>query len=123
MNLVLRGREGAERLALGRAAFGVVALLAPRLVGRAWIGSSGSAADVAVVARAFGVRDLALGYGTYKAITEKDGARGWIEAGIAVDAVDGIAALLSPLPLAKRLGVAAMAVGAVVAGMTALSDL
>ena len=123
MNLVLRGREGAERLALGRAAFGVGALLAPRLVGRAWIGSSGSAADVAVITRAFGVRDFALGYGAYKALTEKQGERGWIEAGIACDAVDAIGTLLSPLPMGKRLPLAAVALSAVVAGMTALSEL
>jgi hypothetical protein len=123
MNLVLSGREGAERLAVGRAAFGVGAVLAPRLVGRAWIGTSGRASDVAVITRAFGVRDFALGFGAYKALSEKKEARGWIEAGIACDAVDAIGALLSPLPWAKRLPLAAVALSAAMAGITALSDL
>lgn len=123
MNLVLTGREGAERLAVGRAAFGLAATVAPRLVGRAWIGAVGSGGDVAAITRAFGVRDFALGFGAYKALTEKKEARGWVEAGIVCDAVDAIGALTSPLPLAKRLPLAAVALSAVVAGVTALSDL
>ena len=60
-----RGRDMVTQLAIARMAVGVAGFLAPKRVGRAWIGNEGASPLVAVVTRAFAVRDFALGLGTY----------------------------------------------------------
>jgi hypothetical protein len=117
------GRDVLKQLAIARMAVGVAALAAPKTVGRAWIGAEGASPAVAMVTRAFAVRDFALGLGAYLA-TQKDApVRGWIEAGLLSDAVDVVSTLRGPAPLTRKLMIAATGLAAVVGGLIAIQDL
>ncbi|HEY2442447.1 MAG TPA: hypothetical protein VGI31_04895 [Streptosporangiaceae bacterium] len=61
-------RRGATAVAAGRVAIGVVALAAPPLVARPWVGPMADSAEGRVLARALGGRDLALGIGALAAL-------------------------------------------------------
>ena len=112
-------RELALNHARGRIAVGAAFVLLPGLAGRMWIGSPAAERPVKVLARAFGVRDLALGLGVAIALDRGAPVRGWIEAGVLSDAIDTCASLLagSTIPPAIRwpcvaLGAGSAAVGA-----------
>ena len=120
MNLV--GPVAARRLALalaaGRVGLGGAALFVPRVVAQPWIGERGSDPLVAVLARALGGRDLALGLGVLTAWRRGQPLRGWVEAGAFADLVDMTVTLaaFSRLPSRGRLLVLVAAGGAAVAG-------
>ena len=108
--------------ARGRQLVGAAFVLAPGLAGRAWIGSDARRRPVKVLARAFGVRDLAIGLGTVIALDRGTPVRGWIEAGVLSDLIDTVASLLagSSIPPAIRwpcvaLGAGSAALGAMLA--------
>ena len=122
MGMIQTGRAGAAQLALGRMAVGVAGFVAPRTFGRVWIGSAGGSANVAMVTRAFAVRDFALGLGTYLAVQKDAPVRGWIEAGLLCDSLDVLATLRGPLPLVRKLVVAGGALAAVAGGVLALRE-
>ncbi len=122
-SLMPTGREGATRLGVARIAFGVAALAAPTMFGRAWVGDEGSSASVALITRAFGVRDVALGLGAVLAARRGAPVRGWIEAGLLCDTCDVIATLTSGLPTVKKMPIAASAVTAVIGGVLSLQGL
>jgi hypothetical protein len=88
-------RELALNHARGRMVVGAAFVLFPGLAGRMWIGSPAAARPVKVFARAFGVRDLALGLGVAIALDRGAPVRGWIEAGLLSDAIDTCASLLA----------------------------
>jgi len=107
--------------ALGRMAFGAALLVAPGLVGRAWIGADAARPGVRVIARSLGARDIVLGLGTFLALDDRNSlalAR-WVQLGAFVDAVDAGATLLAVRHLKLRtvVGVLALAVPAAVAGL------
>lgn len=116
-------RDGVQTLALGRMAFGVGAFLAPRLFGRMWIGREAGSGRVAVITRAFGIRDFALGLGTYLAVQKDAPVRGWLEAGLLCDAGDVVGNLVGSLPVVRKVGIVAMSGAAVAAGALALQRL
>ena len=118
-----RGRDMVMQLAIGRMAVGVAGLVAPKAVGRAWIGSEGKSPLVAVVTRAFAVRDLALGLGAYLAVQNDAPVRGWIEAGLLSDAVDVFSTLRGPIPVTRKLMIVVTALTAVGSGYFALQSL
>ena len=122
-SLMATGREGATRLGAARMAFGVAALAAPTTFGRAWIGDEAGSSVVAVITRAFGVRDVALGLGAVLAARRGAPVRGWVEAGLLCDACDVIATLTSGLPPVKKVPIAASALTAVVGGVLSLQGL
>ncbi len=111
-----------RRLALnharGRMAVGAAFVLLPGLAGRMWIGSPAAERPVKVLARAFGVRDLALGLGVAIALDRGAPVRGWIEAGVLSDAIDTCASLLagSSIPPAIRWPCVALGAGSAAAG-------
>ena len=88
-------RDLALAHARGRMLVGAAFVIAPGLAGRLWIGGDAARGSVKVVARAFGVRDLALGLGVVIALDRGTPVRGWIEAGVLSDAVDFCASLLA----------------------------
>lgn len=88
-------RELALWHARGRQLVGAAFVLAPGLAGSAWIGSDARRRPVKVLARAFGVRDLALGLGVAIALDRGAPVRGWIEAGALSDVIDTAASLLA----------------------------
>lgn len=81
--------------ARGRMLVGAAFVLAPGLAGRAWIGGEAARRPVKVLARAFGVRDFVLGLGVAMTLDRRSELRGWIQAGIASDAVDTCASTLA----------------------------
>jgi hypothetical protein len=124
-------RGGATALAAARTAIGVVALAAPTLVTRPWLGPDrGPAARV--LGRALGGRDLALGLGALAALqqpparTRSAGHPGiWIGVGALSDAMDVLATVAAwdELPPVGRWLVAMSAGGAAVAGAAAAGSL
>jgi len=112
-------RERALLHARGRIAVGAAFALFPGLAGRMWIGSDAARRPVKVLARAFGVRDLAIGLGVVIALDRGTPVRGWIEAGVLSDAVDTAASLLAggSIPAAIRWPAIALGAGSTAAGV------
>ncbi len=119
------GPAAARRLALalaaGRVGVGGVAVLAPRVMAKPWIGERGNDPLAAVLARALGGRDLALGLGVLMASRRRQSLRGWVEAGALADLVDAAVTLVAfgRLPNRGRVLVLAAAGGAAVVGTVA----
>jgi hypothetical protein len=91
----MEGRDLAVSLAGGRAAIGVVSLLAPGFVGRIMTGRGGSEGGTRLFARMVGARDLGLGLGLLVALNRGAPVRGWLEASAVVDGIDATACLLA----------------------------
>ena len=91
---------------------GAAFVLAPGLAGRLWIGEDAARRPVKVLARAFGVRDLALGLGVVIALDRGAPVRGWIEGGVLSDAVDVCATLLAGDSIPQNVRRGALALGA-----------
>jgi hypothetical protein len=114
----MQPRDLALAHARGRMVVGAAYVLAPGLAGRLWIGSDAGRRSVKVLARAFGVRDLALGLGVVIALDRGAPVRGWIEGGVLSDAVDVMATLLAggSIPEDVRRGALALGIGSTVVG-------
>jgi len=113
-----QARRAAGVLAVGRAVLGVVALVAPALPSRPWVGRAAAAqGPVRLFARSLGARDLALGLGALLALRHDGPARGWVEAGGLADAGDVAGTLLhfGQLPRGGRLAILALAGGSAAA--------
>jgi hypothetical protein len=106
-------REIAIAQARGRMAVGAAFFLAPGLAARTWVGEDAGRASSKLLARAFGIRDLALGLGVVIAIDRGAPVRGWLEASALSDAGDFWASLLGreAVPGISRLGVLALGAG------------
>jgi hypothetical protein len=120
-------RGGATAIAAARTAIGVVALAAPTVVTRPWLGPDRGPA-VRVLGRGLGGRDLALGLGGLAALQQPPaGSRSaghpgiWIGLGAVSDAMDVLATVAAwdELPPVGRWLVAVSAGGAAVAGAVA----
>jgi hypothetical protein len=95
-----------------RIAVGAAFVLFPGIAGRMWIGSDAARRPVKVLARAFGVRDLAIGLGVVIALDRGTPVRGWIEAGALSDAIDTSASLLAGSSIHPAIRWPAIAIGA-----------
>ena len=107
----------ATAIAAGRVVLGTVLLVAPERIGRSWIGPAGTERSVEVMARAVGVRDVAIGVGGAAALMSgSDSARPWMLAAAAADLGDLVATLLARdvLPAQGVAGVGALAGGSAV---------
>ena len=71
-------RRGATAVAASRVGVGFVALGAPLLVSRSWVGRSGDGLSGRVLGRALGSRDLALGLGALIALQRQAGVAGQV---------------------------------------------
>jgi len=111
-------RELALWHARGRQLVGAAFVLAPGLVGSAWIGSDARRRPVKVLARAFAARDLAIGLGVVIALDRGAPVRGWLEAGALSDAIDTAATVLAgnSIPPAIRWSCVAVGVGSAALG-------
>ena len=111
----MEDRDLAKVNGVGRAVLGAAFVVAPGL-GRVWLGSDASQSTTKAVARALGVRDLALGTGLVMALQNDEPARNWVTSAAVADAVDTAATLIAwpDLPRAGRLLVLGMAVGSAV---------
>ena len=104
---------------------GAAFVLAPALAGRMWIAGDARRRPVRVLARAFGVRDFALGLGVALALDRGAPVRGWIEGGVLSDAVDTCASLLAggSIPPAVRWPCVALGAGSTAAGVLLAREL
>jgi hypothetical protein len=86
-----------------------------------WIGAEAKLPQAKLLARAMGMRDVALGGGTLLAGARGQDTRDWVRMGALSDAMDAIltAASFRRLPKLGRWGVLASAGGAAVAGLWA----
>ena len=110
-----RARQLAEAVAVGRVAIGIVALAAPTVPLRPWVGRDFAWQPRAkLLARSLGARDLALGIGVLLALRHDTPVRGWVEGSGLADAGDTVATLMAfgKLPKASRWLVLASAGGA-----------
>ena len=83
-------RTLARALGIGRIALGVALLVAPRRVGRVFIGPAATGPAVAAMTRIAAVRDVALGAGLLAALGEGR-ARPWLRWSAVCDLVDAFA--------------------------------
>ena len=97
-------RQVVRVVAAGRVLIGVAALVAPRFVGGTWTGEAGGSRAGAALVRALGARDLAMAYGTLRALDQNDNPAMWARMGAAVDGGDALATLVArgALPGGRR---------------------
>jgi hypothetical protein len=117
-----KARQIAEAIALGRIGIGIIALVAPTVPLRPWVGRDFAWQPRAkLLARSLGARDLALGVGVMLALRHKSPVRGWVEGAALADAGDTLATLLAfgKLPKSGRWLVLASAAGAAAAARLA----
>src|SRR5688572_16417901 len=79
--------------ALGRVTFGAGLALAPGLVAGAWVGAPADRPGGQVLAIAMGGRDVAIGLGAFRAISQGRGAASWVRAGMLADSADLVATI------------------------------
>jgi hypothetical protein len=91
-------REAARALAFGRIAFGVGAIVAPRLMAGAWVGGDGRTDGATVLTRALGARDVLLGFMALHTLDHPPVAARWQASLAGCDAVDGLASLRAGAP-------------------------
>jgi hypothetical protein len=120
---VENGREVTKQLAIGRMAVGVIGFVMPKTFGRVWVGNDAASARIAMITRAFAVRDFALGLGAYLAVQREAPVRGWLEAGLLSDTADVLSTFRGPVPAARKLALAAAAMTGVAGGALALQNL
>jgi hypothetical protein len=107
----------ARLLAAQRFLIGTVLLVVPGLVLRRWLGPGAGRAEVKVLARAAGAREVGIALGTLRALERGEPARPWVLAGAAADAADALALVAAsgrigrlralPVALAASAGAAA----------------
>lgn len=90
--------------AIGRVVFGIAALAAPAMAGRALAGPGGAEPDAQAFLRGMGGREIGLGLGILAMLRADGPVRPWLVAGVLADSGDlaGIAGTWHHLPPAKR---------------------
>ena len=112
-------RKAALGVAGARVALGLAALAMPGRALRPWIGEDSERSGAAVIGRALGGRDIALGLGVLVAARRGGSIRGWTEAAALADLIDTAttAASLGKLPAPGRWLVLASSAGATAVGL------
>ena len=108
----MTARTLARLQALGRLGIGAGLVVAPGVVGGAWVGAPADERDGQVLAIGLGGRDVALALGTLRALAAGHGARPWLRAGIVADTAD----LVATLRARDRLAPVAVPVTVAIAG-------
>jgi hypothetical protein len=99
----MNDRSIARSIALGRVAFGLTMLLIPHTV-MSRLGED-KPGPLMWMARAFGIRDMVLGFGAIMELTEENPEGRWVAYGAAADTCDAVAAVV----WREELGVGGMA--------------
>jgi len=112
-------------LAVGRIVAGTALLLFPTLAAKPWVGGVAGASGARVLVRSLGIRDLVLGLGVIVAGQRGESLKGWLQAGVAADAIDcvGVGLGAHDAPLLGRLAVVGVAAGAGVEGVRLVGGL
>ena len=89
---------------MGRVAIGTAAILAPRFVGGAWAGDGGNSRASTTLVRALGFRDLAMAYGTLRALQTNRDVALWARMCATVDGGDALSTVMArgALPPVRR---------------------
>jgi hypothetical protein len=119
-------RPLARLVATGRVAIGVVAVVAPTLMARPWIGDPAGSPTSRLLARTMGGRDLALGLGGLRALGFSDQElRPWVALGGAADAVDALSTVVAfgHLPRRSRWAILALTTGAAAVSLAVAASL
>jgi hypothetical protein len=118
----MANRDTVKLLASIRLAIGAGSWLAPRLAGRAFGLDVPANPQAVYLARLFGVRDFALGWGVLT--TQGEARRQWLMIGVACDAADALAGIAGKrdgsLPAFTSALVTSTAVSAVALGVGAV---
>ncbi len=103
---------------LGRIVVGAAFIAAPERAGQGWVGEAAHSGG-GVIARAFGIRDVALGTAGLLAARDRRALTGLLALGVIVDGVDCAATLAAgdQIPQRSRNAAAAVAAGAVLNGL------
>src|SRR4051794_41826902 len=111
-------RDVARVYGAGRVAVGAALLVAPRRLGRVWLGRPADTPAGAVAMRALGLRDAVLGAMALHTVDHPEVAARWQRTCAAVDAVDlaATAAARAALPRVGSALVMAMAAGGAAGG-------
>jgi hypothetical protein len=97
-------------MSCARIAVGAGLLLSPGAFGSGWMGPAARRPATKLAIRSLGVRDLAIGVGTFQALAEGESVRPWVMAGAASDVVDGVASLLALREVGLRRAIPAVVV-------------
>lgn len=121
----MSGRAIARTIAVGRVAFGVGMLVAPRAVGRSWVGDDGERPGATALVRALGVRDLVLGLIALHTVDHPQIGPRYQRTMAVCDAVDLLATLAvrDSLPPASVAGTALVAGAGAAGGLVAAAKL
>jgi hypothetical protein len=87
-------RTVVQAFSLVRIGIGAVAIAAPAVVLRPWVGSDADRPTARLLSRALGARDIALGLGALFAVRHDGPVRGWLEAAGLADAGDVLTTVL-----------------------------
>lgn len=119
MNERVNEREMVQNLSMARLGFGALALLAPRMFTRVWLGRGHAGRATSLLVRTWAARELALGMITLHELENESPSRRVVEVNAAVDGCDAVIGVLAwpALPRRSRLitvlgGVAAAALSA-----------
>src|SRR5690242_12166147 len=114
----MQPRDAARAYAAGRVALGGAMLVAPRLLGRVWLGDPAGTPAGAVVVRALGAREVVLGGMALHTADHPEVAPRWQRTCAAMDAVDlaATAAARRSLPRVGSLLVMGMAAAGAATG-------
>jgi uncharacterized protein (DUF1501 family) len=112
-------RSLALGLAANRVLFGAAFLAVPGRAAKSWIGPAAASAGGAVMVRAAGARDLALGAGALAALRGSADARPWLAAHLVSDAADAAATWAARRELGKARTAYAMFMGSASAAIAA----
>ncbi len=117
----MENRRVIAMLSIARVGVGTALLLAPRRMGRNWVGSVADDRRAALVIRGFGARDLALGLGTLRAMARNEPLNGWVQMAALGDACDAVAGLAgaSSVGVARTIPTVLSATAAAIVGMRA----
>lgn len=108
-----------------RIAIGTIAFAAPRLSTRPLLRDAARTPGSKLLARAFAVRDIAIGVGTLQALRENRDPKPWVQMGALCDAGDSVAMVagLGKLPLVPSIAALASATTAAATGWRASAHL
>jgi hypothetical protein len=120
----MENRRVIAMLSIARVGVGTVLLLAPRRMGRNWVGSVADDPRAALVIRGFGARDLVLGLGTLRALSRNEPLTGWVQMAALGDACDAVAGLAagSSVGVARTIPTVLSATAAAIVGMRAATS-
>jgi hypothetical protein len=111
-------KTGARALAGGRLALGLGLLLAPRAIGRSWVGEHAQRPAVQALLRSIGARDAVIGLIALHTLDHPEVGPRWQRTAAAIDAIDVAVtvAARSDLPPSGVAGTTLIAGAAALAG-------